>query len=80
MSHTTEIDVGWNTMDDTGLPWTFASEALDPSRSMAGAFVNAGRHIAIAVVESGTAMGTEWYTFECSGPISDSHLLHAPAS
>lgn len=46
-----DIDVDWNTMDDTGLPCAFADEAADPSRIVPGAFVVAGRGTAIAVVE-----------------------------
>lgn len=45
------IDVDWNTMDDTGLPWTFLDEAADPSKIVPGAFVVAGRGTAIAVAE-----------------------------
>ncbi len=46
-----DIDVDWNTMDDTGLPWTFVDEAADPSKIVPGAFVVAGRGTAIAVAE-----------------------------
>lgn len=46
-----DIDVDWNTMDDTGLPWTFADEAADPTKIVPGAFVVAGRGTAIAVAE-----------------------------
>ena len=46
-----DIDVDWNTMDDTGLPWTFLEEAADPSKIVAGAFVVAGRGTAVAVAE-----------------------------
>nr|MBA3286837.1 hypothetical protein [Acidimicrobiia bacterium] len=41
----------WNTQDDTGLPWTFRDDAVDPSRIVPGAFVVAGRRSAIAVAE-----------------------------
>jgi hypothetical protein len=46
-----DIDVDWNTMDDTGLPWTSLDEAPDPTKIVADAFVVAGRGNAIAVVE-----------------------------
>ncbi len=46
-----DIDVDWNTMDDTGLPWTFVDEAADPSQIVPGAFVIAGRDGAVAVAE-----------------------------
>lgn len=45
------IDVDWNTMDDTGLPWTFVDEAPDSGRIVPGAYVIAGRGAAIAVAE-----------------------------
>lgn len=51
MTYTVDIDVDWNTQDDTGLPWTFLDEAPDPSRIVPGAFVIAGRGSAIAVAE-----------------------------
>ena len=28
-----DIDVDWNTMDDTGLPWTFGDAATVPNGS-----------------------------------------------
>ena len=37
-----DIDVDWNTQDDTGLPWTFLDEAVHPSTIVPGAFVVAG--------------------------------------
>lgn len=51
MTYTVDIDVDWNTQDDTGLPWTFLDEAPDPSHIVPGAFVIAGRGSAIAVAE-----------------------------
>lgn len=46
-----DIDIDWNTMDDTGLPWSFVDEAADPAKIVPGAFVVAGRGTAIAVAE-----------------------------
>lgn len=46
-----DIDVDWNTQDDTGLPWAYRDEAADPARIVLGAFVIAGRGSAIAVAE-----------------------------
>ena len=46
-----DIDVDWNTQDDTSLLWTFADEAVDPSTIVPGAFVVAGRDTAVAVAE-----------------------------
>jgi hypothetical protein len=51
MSFVIDIYVDWNTQDDTGLPWTFADEAVDPSRIVPGAHVIAGHDTAVAVVE-----------------------------
>lgn len=51
MTYAIDIDVDWNTQDDTGLPWTFVDEATDPSRIVPGAFVIAGRGTAVAVAE-----------------------------
>jgi hypothetical protein len=82
MSHTIDIDVDWNTMDDTGLPWTFASEATEPSSIVPGAYVVAGRGTAIAVAEvvDRDADGVVHLRM-LPGPISASlHLLHASAS
>lgn len=43
--------VDFTTQDDTGLPRTLLSEAADPARIMAGAFVVGGDLQAQAVVE-----------------------------
>jgi len=51
MTYAIDIDVDWNTQDDTGLPWTFLDEAADPARIVPGAFVIAGRGSAIAVAK-----------------------------
>jgi hypothetical protein len=82
MSHAIDIDVDWNTMDDTGLPWTFASEAVEPARIVPGSYVVAGRGTAIAVAEvvDRDADGVVHLRM-LPGPISASlHLLHASAS
>lgn len=51
MTYAIDIDVDWNTQDDTGLPWTFLDEAAHPARIVPGAFVIAGRGSAIAVAK-----------------------------
>lgn len=51
MSYPIDIDIDWNSQDDTGLPWTFVDEAADPEKIVAGSFVVAGRGTAIAVAE-----------------------------
>ena len=52
MTTTTEIElpIDFNTMDETGLPWTFLDEAVDPSRIVPGAHVVAGSGSVRAVV------------------------------
>ena len=51
MTSPIDIDIDWSTQDDTGLPWTFADQAVDPSRIVPGAYVVAGRGTAVAVAE-----------------------------
>jgi len=81
MTYSIDIDVDWNTQDDTGLPWTFLDEAVDPSRIVPGRFVIAGRGSAIAVAEvvDVTDDGVV-HLRQLPGPIAASaRLLHAPA-
>lgn len=52
MSYTIDIEIDWNTEDDTGLPWAFANRARQPDRVVPGAFVLAGRDMALAVAEA----------------------------
>lgn len=55
MTTTTRIDlpIDFNTMYETGLPWTFLDEAADPSQIVPGAHVTAGsgevRAVAVVV-------------------------------
>ena len=53
MSTNTDIDllVDFNTEDDTGLSWTYAKRAKDPSQIVAGRYVIAGMTGATAVVK-----------------------------
>ena len=37
-----DLIVDLNTMDDTGLPWAFLDDAIDPSSLVPGAYVIAG--------------------------------------
>ncbi len=37
-----DLPVGFNTMDETGLPWTFLDEAADPNVVSAGVHLVAG--------------------------------------
>jgi hypothetical protein len=37
-----DVVVDLNTMDDTGLPWTFLDEAIHPDRLVPGAYIIVG--------------------------------------
>lgn len=54
MTATADIDLplDLNTMDETGLPWTFLDRASDPSRIIAGRHivVGSGEAVAVAIV------------------------------
>lgn len=76
-----DIDVDWNTQDDTGLPWTFLSEAADISRIVPGAYVVAGRRTAVAVAQV-VDVGEDGVVHlrAMPGPVSaNAHLLSAQA-
>ena len=51
MKPTIDIWVDFTTQDATGLPWTLLSEAVDPARIVAGAYVVGGNPQAQAVVQ-----------------------------
>ncbi len=81
MGYRIDIDVDWNTQDDTGLPWTFADEAVDPSKIVAGAYVLAGRGAAVAVAEV-VDVGDDGVVHlrQLPGPVSQhAHLLRSSA-
>jgi len=46
-----DLFVDFNTEDDTGLSWTYADKAKDPSRIVPGRYVVAGMSGATAVVK-----------------------------
>lgn len=82
MTPTIDIWVDFTTQDDTGLPWTLLSEAADPARIVAGAFVVAGSPQAQAVVEI-VDVGRDGvvHVRPLPGPVSrNAHLLNARAS
>lgn len=73
-----DIDIDWNTQDDTDFPWTFADRAADPSKIVPGAFVIAGRGSAIAVAEV-IDVGEDGVVHlrDVGGPIKQNlHLVH----
>lgn len=82
MIYAIDIDVDWNTQDDTGLPWTFLDEAADPARIVPGAFVIAGRGSAIAVAEVvDLADDGVVHVRQLSGSVaSNSHRLSTPVT
>lgn len=76
-----DIDIDWNTQDDTGMPWSFLDEATDPSRIVVGTYVVAGRGAAVAVAEV-IDVGDDAVVHLRSllGPVSaNAHLLSTPA-
>ena len=82
MTPTIDIWVDFTTQDETGLPWTLLSEATDPARIIAGAFVVGGNSDAQAVVEV-VDVSTDGvvHVRPLPGPVSlHAHLLSARAS
>lgn len=84
MTSNSEIDllVDFNTEDDTGLSWTHAKRAKDPSRIVAGRYVVAGMTGATAVVRivDVEADGLV-HVLAVPGSVEDNrHLLDAQAS
>jgi len=79
MAITVDVDlrVDLQTMDETGLPWTFLDEAPDPSRIVPGRHIVAGSGsaIAVAVVVDITEEGVV-HVHPLSGSVaSNVHLL-----
>lgn len=81
MSYLIDIDVDWNTQDDTGLPWTFVDEAADPAKIVPGAYVLAGRGTAVAVAEVvDVDRDGVVHLRQLPGPVADhQHLLKTSA-
>jgi hypothetical protein len=46
-----DLVVDLNTMDDTGLPWTFLDEAIHPNRLVPGAYIIVGSRQVRAVAQ-----------------------------
>ena len=46
-----DLFVDLSTQDDTGLPWTFIADAVDPSIIVPGRYVIGGAGMAVAVVQ-----------------------------
>ena len=80
---TVDLVVDLNTMDETGLPWTFLDEAADPSQIIPGAHVIAGSGEVRAVVVV-VDVTPEGIVHVCDVPgsvASNAHLLETyPAS
>ena len=77
-----DLFVDLNSMDETGLPWSFIDEAADPSRIVAGAYivVGGGSVRAVAQVVEVTDEGIV-HVRPLSGPLSDHlHLLQGRAA
>ncbi len=72
-----ELPIDLNTMDDTGLPWTFLDQAADPLRVVPGAHLGAGSGtvrgvvVVVDVTEDGIA-----HVCDVPGSVEDNaHLL-----
>ena len=81
---TLQVDrfVDLNTMDETGLPWSFVDQAADPSKIQVGAYivVGTGRPRAVAQVVDVRADGVV-HVLALPGPPSDHlHLLGGRAA
>ena len=76
-----DLRVDLQTMDETGLPWTFLDQARDPSRIVPGCHIVAGSGAAVAVVVDVTDEGIV-HVHPLPGSVaSNSHLLErAPAT
>jgi hypothetical protein len=77
MDPTHDLFVDLNSLDETGLPWSFIDQANDPARIAVGAFVvvGAGSVRAVAQVVDITKGGIV-HVHPLSGPVSEhSHLL-----
>jgi hypothetical protein len=77
-----DLFIDLNSMDETGLPWSFLDEATDPSRIVAGAYivVGGGSVRAVAQVVDITDDGIV-HVRPLSGPLSDhAHLLRGRAA
>jgi hypothetical protein len=77
MNPRVDLFVDLNSLDETGLPWSFVDEATDRSRIVAGAFVVVGGGSVRAVAEIvDITEGGIVHVRPLSGPVSDhSHLL-----
>lgn len=85
MATTVDVDlrIDLQTMDETGLPWTFLDQAPDPSRIVPGRHIVAGSGaaVAVAVVVDITDEGIV-HVYPLNGSVaSNAHLLDTdPAS
>lgn len=87
MSKQVELDlpVDLNTIDDTGLPWTFLDEALHPERVVPGAHIVVGegsgehsvRAVAVVVDIVDESTGRIVHVMPLPGAVADhAHLLN----
>lgn len=75
-----DLPLDLNTLDETGLPWTFLDEAPDPSRIVQGAWIVVGGSQAQAVAQvvsiESLPQGDLVHVRPLPGPVSDCvHLL-----
>jgi hypothetical protein len=77
-----DISVDLNTMDETGLPWTYLDQATDPARITVGAYVlvGGGSTRAVARVVDVSAEGVVHVLPLPSAPSDHVHLLAGRAA
>ncbi len=73
-----DLRIDLNTMDDTGLPWTFLDQAVHPERIVPGAHVVVGSGAAQAVAVVVDIDGDIVHVSPLHGSVaSNAHLLDA---
>ncbi|HVE26158.1 MAG TPA: hypothetical protein VNC22_12170 [Sporichthya sp.] len=71
-----DLELDLNSEDDTGLPWGFVDEAVDPSRIREGCWIVVGSGTARAVAQIADIDGEIVHVRPLPGPVSRRrHLL-----
>lgn len=74
-----DLIVDLNTMDDTGLPWTFLDDAVHPSRLVPGAYIVVGSGDIRAVAQVIDVDNEIVHVRPVRGSVaSNTHLLSRP--
>lgn len=76
---TIDLPVDLNTMDDTGLPWSFLDESPHPERIVPGAYVVVGEGEATAVAKVVDVEGGIVHVLPLRGSVTaNAHRLQPP--